>query len=127
MKTWHFGLFAAAALALVLGLGARAITKHPAASSALKPIPSGLSKSLTKTLLGYDRDGDGRVTPEELPQAMRPLVEMGDTGHDGALDAGEISHLADRVCQDAEKGLLPSARAALSAPSAPASTHMRLI
>jgi len=46
-------------------------------------------------LFGYaDRDLDGRISPQELPEPLRPMLEraMGflDTNHDGALDIDEL-------------------------------------
>jgi hypothetical protein len=45
-------------------------------------------------MLAFDADRDGRVTAQELPERMQPLVARGDADHDNALDLTEIRSLA---------------------------------
>jgi hypothetical protein len=44
--------------------------------------------------MSFDRNQDGKVSAEELSERMRTIVARGDTGGDGALDAGEIRAVA---------------------------------
>ena len=49
---------------------------------------------LQQRLLALDRNGDGVLTPDELPERMQPLFQRADTNHDGKLTRDEISALA---------------------------------
>jgi hypothetical protein len=46
-------------------------------------------------LMSFDRNQDGRISPEELVDRMRPVVGRGDTSGDGMLDAAEIRAVAE--------------------------------
>jgi hypothetical protein len=59
------------------------------------PGPRGVPEDdLVTRLLAFDKNGDGRVTADELPERMRGLIEQGDKNKDGALDVEEIRQLA---------------------------------
>jgi hypothetical protein len=45
-------------------------------------------------LLSFDKDRDGKVVKEELPERMHDLIAKGDTNRDGTLDADEIRRLS---------------------------------
>jgi Ca2+-binding EF-hand superfamily protein len=51
---------------------------------------------LVERLMSYDKNGDGKVTKDELPERMHGLIEQGDRNGDGALDREEIRRLAER-------------------------------
>ena len=51
---------------------------------------------LIERLMSYDKNGDGKVTKDELPERMHGLIEQGDRNGDGALDRDEIRRLAER-------------------------------
>jgi hypothetical protein len=45
-------------------------------------------------VMAFDKNKDGKVTKDELPERMQDLIGRGDTNKDGALDADEIKKLA---------------------------------
>ena len=66
----------------------------------LPAIPANLrtvtADDLVERLMSYDKNGDGKVTKDELPERMHGLIEQGDRNGDGALDRDEIRRLAAR-------------------------------
>jgi Spy/CpxP family protein refolding chaperone len=52
---------------------------------------------LIERLMAFDKNGDGKITKDELPERMHALFEQGDTNRDGALDREEIKRLAERA------------------------------
>jgi Ca2+-binding EF-hand superfamily protein len=44
-------------------------------------------------LMSFDRNGDGKLTLEEVPERMQGLFDRGDKNHDGVLTALEIHEL----------------------------------
>src|SRR5438270_10154997 len=55
---------------------------------------------LVERLMRYDKNGDGKITKDELPERMHYLIELGDTNKDGALDRDEIKALAAKLDAD---------------------------
>ena len=51
--------------------------------------------------MSFDKNKDGKVTKDELPERMHHLIALGDTNKDGALDREEIKKLAERLNQGA--------------------------
>ena len=45
-------------------------------------------------IMAFDKNKDGKVTKDELPERMHDLIARGDTNKDGALDRDEIQKLA---------------------------------
>lgn len=45
-------------------------------------------------ILAFDKNDDGKVTKDELPERMQHLLGLGDVNKDGALDRSEIVTLA---------------------------------
>jgi len=45
-------------------------------------------------IMAFDKNKDGKVTKDELPERMHDLIVRGDTNKDGALDRDEIQKLA---------------------------------
>src|SRR5688500_2174104 len=59
------------------------------------PLASQVSPEMVVArVMSFDRNQDGKVSTEELSERMRTIVARGDTGGDGALDAGEIRAVA---------------------------------
>jgi hypothetical protein len=52
---------------------------------------------IVERIMAFDRDSDGKVTKEELPERLHHLIALGDTNKDGALDREEIRTLAQTV------------------------------
>ncbi len=55
-------------------------------------------------LMAFDKNGDGKVTKDELPERMQDLVARGDTNKDGALDRDEIRKMASTLGRDTFAG-----------------------
>ena len=49
---------------------------------------------LVERIMAFDKNKDGKVTRDELPERMHHLIALGDTNKDGALDRDEIKKLA---------------------------------
>ncbi len=48
------------------------------------------------SLMSYDKDGDGSLSREELPEPMQRLLDTADTDGNGSLDASEIAAMRQR-------------------------------
>ena len=60
-----------------------------------QPLPSGLGvDDVVARLMAFDKNKDGKITRDELPERMQFLIDLGDTNKDGALDRDEIKKLA---------------------------------
>jgi len=58
------------------------------------PEPGRLSADdIVERILSFDKNKDGKVTKDELPERMHHLITLGDTNKDGALDREEIKKL----------------------------------
>jgi Spy/CpxP family protein refolding chaperone len=67
--------------------------------------PGGLGRGVSveeviDRIMSFDKNKDGKVTKDELPERLYYLLEMGDTNKDGALDKEEVKKLADRLQRD---------------------------
>src|SRR5690242_16347443 len=45
---------------------------------------------IVERIMSFDKNKDGKVTKDELPERMHHLIEQGDTNKDGALDRDEV-------------------------------------
>ena len=60
-----------------------------------QPRPAGLGvDDVVARLMAFDKNKDGKITKDELPERMQFLIDLGDTNKDGALDRDEIKKLA---------------------------------
>jgi hypothetical protein len=65
------------------------------------PARRGLSAEATvERILSFDKDKNGKVSKDELPERMQNLIARGDTNKDGALDKDEIKKLAADLARD---------------------------
>jgi hypothetical protein len=55
---------------------------------------------IVERILTFDKNKDGKVTKDELPERMQNLIAKGDTNKDGALDKDEIKKLAAELERD---------------------------
>ncbi len=55
---------------------------------------------VVERIMSFDKNKDGKITKEELPERMQYLIEKGDTNKDGALDRDEIKKLATEMAKD---------------------------
>jgi hypothetical protein len=52
---------------------------------------------IVERIMAFDKNKDGKVTKEELPERMHHLIALGDTNKDGVLDQEEIRKLATKL------------------------------
>src|SRR5437588_5232312 len=55
------------------------------------------AEQIVQRIMSFDKDNDGKIVADELPERMQHLVAMGDVNKDGALDKEEIRKLADTI------------------------------
>jgi hypothetical protein len=48
-------------------------------------------------IMSFDKNKDGKITKDELPERLQNLIEKGDTNKDGALDKDEVKALATKL------------------------------
>jgi mono/diheme cytochrome c family protein len=53
------------------------------------------SNELVKTLMAFDRNGDGKLQKDELPDRWQEIFKRADTNHDGVLTPEEIRKYAE--------------------------------
>ena len=58
------------------------------------------ANAIVERIMSFDKNGDGKITKEELPERMQNLIEKGDTNKDGVLDKEEIKKLAADMARD---------------------------
>ena len=44
----------------------------------------------------YDKNGDGKLSKDELPERLKPLMDRADANKDGFLDKAELTEVAQR-------------------------------
>jgi hypothetical protein len=61
-------------------------------------------EDVIERLMSFDKNKDGKITKDELPERMQYLIAKGDTNKDGALDRDEIRKLATELARDGGLG-----------------------
>jgi Ca2+-binding EF-hand superfamily protein len=59
----------------------------------------GRGGSMMERLMGFDKNKDGKVTKDEMPEQMKRMLDRGDANKDGALDRTEIEKMVERFRQ----------------------------
>lgn len=85
------------ALTAVLVLAGAAVAQPPDRGQGpprefVRPAPLRVD-DVVERIMAFDKNKDGKVTRDELPERMQFLIELGDTNKDGALDKDEIEKL----------------------------------
>jgi hypothetical protein len=52
---------------------------------------------IVERIMAFDKNKDGKITKDELPERMQDLIAKGDTNKDGALDKDEVKALAAKI------------------------------
>jgi Ca2+-binding EF-hand superfamily protein len=50
-----------------------------------------------KRFMQYDKNGDGKLTPDELPPQMSSMLRDADLNHDGAIDPAELKMAVEKM------------------------------
>jgi Ca2+-binding EF-hand superfamily protein len=58
---------------------------------------------MVATLMRFDKNGDGKLTRDEVPERMQGLFDRGDANKDGVLTVDEIRNLARVQTQSRER------------------------
>jgi hypothetical protein len=97
-------LLTAALTATLLLAGAAAAQspdqKQELPQERVRPAPLGVA-DVVERIMAFDKNKDGKISRDELPERMQFLIELGDTNKDGALDRDEIKKLAARLASGA--------------------------
>ncbi|MFP6619515.1 MAG: hypothetical protein VB877_09235 [Pirellulaceae bacterium] len=57
----------------------------------------GNTADIVSRIMANDKNGDGKIDKEELPERMQRILERADANKDGALDKGEIEKMLEGV------------------------------
>ncbi len=58
------------------------------------PEGQGNNDEMVKTLLGFDKNGDGQISKEELPERMQGMFDRADANKDGFLTKEELTKVS---------------------------------
>jgi hypothetical protein len=106
MRSIALVLTSALPAALVLAVAAVAQPPDPRQGpqrGLVRPAPLSVD-DIVERIMAFDKNKDGKVTRDELPERMQFLIELGDTNKDGALDRDEVKKLAARLAAAAGGG-----------------------
>jgi hypothetical protein len=57
---------------------------------------------IVERIMSFDKNKDGKITKDELPERMQDLIAKGDTNKDGALDKEEIKKLVTDLAKNGD-------------------------
>jgi Spy/CpxP family protein refolding chaperone len=77
-----------------------ALDRQPGPAPAVAARRGLTADEVVERVLSFDKNKDGKITKDELPERMQGLIEKGDTNKDGALDRDEIRKLATDLARD---------------------------
>jgi hypothetical protein len=55
------------------------------------------TRDIVERIMSFDKNKDGKITKDELPERMQNLIARGDLNKDGALDRDEVEKLAAQL------------------------------
>ena len=55
---------------------------------------------IVERIMSFDKNNDGKITKDELPERMQNLIARGDTNKDGVLDRDEVKKLAAEMARE---------------------------
>ncbi len=55
------------------------------------------ARQMTERMMANDRDGDGKLSADEVPQQARGMLQGGDKNDDGFIDAAEMEQITRRM------------------------------
>jgi hypothetical protein len=86
------------ALACIDGSDAQPEKKGPPFGKKGGPFPGNITADqIVERIMSFDKNNDGKITIDELPERMQHLIALGDVNKDGALDKSEIAKLASTL------------------------------
>jgi EF hand len=62
------------------------------------------TNDMVERLMSFDKNKDGKITKDELPERMQNLIARGDTNKDGVLDKDEVKKLAAELAREESGG-----------------------
>lgn len=61
------------------------------------PARPGNAEEMLARMLSFDKNEDGKLTKDELPERMQGMIARGDTNGDGAIDKEELAKLVESL------------------------------
>jgi hypothetical protein len=58
------------------------------------------ANDIVERIMSFDKNNDGKITRDELPERMQNLIAKGDANKDGVLDRDEVKKLAAEMARE---------------------------